>query len=484
MNMIEQLVEDLYSFEYDDNQLFFIIKGFKEGLDVSQYANPDFDALQMEQLYLGLSKEIDISLYQDPSIPFNKMKIIRLAIENSSFSEEMLLPFLDEKELFKISKSNDIVVSKKERAKFYYQKRKEQKEKTVVDDIELDKIDLDSIFDDNDSDIDFTELDFSASENLSNSDNWDSLNDYEYYFEHFYDLKPYNNYSEIIKKYPLLTVEEEIHFFKLISQGKDYIENWKIKSNINDETQFNLAKQALENKYIVFMSNIKLVLNIVTKFKINTIEQEDLEIVAFEGLEKAIDNFDYTKGYKFSTYAVWWIKQFTTRFILDNERLIRIPVHASEQIRKILRFEKDFCENFGHMPEDKDYKNNSEILINDVETARKVRQIISPPLSIEELMQKDEEAFLTSVIDGEISAATTKDLCLKEEINSLLSILKEREQQVLRLRFGLDTGSPSTLEEIGSVLCLTRERVRQIEAKALRDVRKSCCCNRLKDFLD
>ena len=232
------------------------------------------------------------------------------------------------------------------------------------------------------------------------------------------------------------------------------------------------------------LENMGLIGSIVKRFAGRGCEQEDLFQIGSIGLIKAVDKFEYKKGFKFSTYATWWIRQAITRAIADQARTIRIPVHMVETINKLLRVQRQLLQELGREPTPEEMAVELEM---DVERVREIQKISQEPVSLETPIGEEEDSHLGDFIpDDDIpspqDAATTT--MLRDQLFQTLDLLSEREEKVIRLRFGLDDGKVRTLEEVGKVFDVTRERIRQIEAKALRKLRHPKRSDKLKDFLD
>ncbi len=271
---------------------------------------------------------------------------------------------------------------------------------------------------------------------------------------------PVRMYLKEIGKVPLLSMEEEIELAKRIELG-------------DEEAKRKLAE-----------SNLRLVVSIAKRYLGRGMQFLDLIQEGNLGLIKAVEKFEYKKGYKFSTYATWWIRQAITRAIADQARTIRIPVHMVETINRLIRTQRQLVQTLGREPSPEEI---AEVMEIPVERVREVMKISLDPVSLETPIGEEEDSHLGDFIQDEqimvpVDAATYT--LLREQLTEVLGTLTEREQKVLRLRFGLDDGRPRTLEEVGRDFNVTRERIRQIEAKALRKLRHPSRSKKLKDYLD
>lgn len=271
---------------------------------------------------------------------------------------------------------------------------------------------------------------------------------------------PVRMYLKEIGKISLLSLDEELALSKRVEEGDE------------------------EAKRILAESNLRLVVSIAKRYVGRNLSFLDLIQEGNIGLMKAVDKFDASKGYKFSTYATWWIRQAITRAIADQARTIRIPVHIVETIMRLSKAEKTLMQELGRAPQPDEL---AEELQMPIEKVRDILKVSQDPVSLEAPVGEEEDSHLGDFIaDDDIPAPqdVASQMLLKEELNEVLGTLSEREARVLRLRFGLDDGRNRTLEEVGREFNVTRERIRQIEAKALRKLRHPSRSKKLKDFLD
>ena len=271
---------------------------------------------------------------------------------------------------------------------------------------------------------------------------------------------PVRMYLKEIGKVPLLSAEEEIELAKRMENG-------------DQEAKKRLAE-----------ANLRLVVSIAKRYVGRGMLFLDLIQEGNLGLIKAVEKFDYRKGYKFSTYATWWIRQAITRAIADQARTIRIPVHMVETINKLIRVSRQLLQELGHEPTPEEI---SEEMGMPVDRVREILKISQEPVSLETPIGEEEDSHLGDFIQDDnvpVPAEAASFTLLREQLVEVLGTLTEREQKVLRLRFGLDDGRARTLEEVGKEFNVTRERIRQIEAKALRKLRHPSRSRKLKDYLD
>jgi RNA polymerase primary sigma factor len=271
---------------------------------------------------------------------------------------------------------------------------------------------------------------------------------------------PVRMYLKEIGKIPLLTPEEEIELAKRMEDG-------------SEEAKRRLAE-----------ANLRLVVSIAKKYVGRGMLFLDLIQEGNLGLIKAVEKFNYRKGFKFSTYATWWIRQAITRAIADQARTIRIPVHMVETINKLIRISRQLVQELGREPMPEEIAQEMDI---SVERVREILKIAQEPVSLETPIGEEDDSHLGDFIedqDVQAPADAAAFELLREQLEDVLDTLTPREQKVLRLRFGLDDGRTRTLEEVGQVFGVTRERIRQIEAKALRKLRHPMRSKRLKDYLE
>ena len=271
---------------------------------------------------------------------------------------------------------------------------------------------------------------------------------------------PVRMYLKEIGKVPLLSTEEEIELANRMELGDE-----------------NAKKRLAE-------ANLRLVVSIAKRYVGRGMQFLDLIQEGNLGLIKAVEKFDYTKGYKFSTYATWWIRQAITRSIADQARTIRIPVHMVETINRLIRISRQLLQDLGREPQPEEIAERMEL---PVERVREIMKISQEPVSLETPIGEEEDSHLGDFIQDDhvaVPADAATFTLLHEQLMEVLDTLTEREQKVLKLRFGLEDGRPRTLEEVGREFNVTRERIRQIEAKALRKLRHPSRSKKLKDYLD
>ena len=304
----------------------------------------------------------------------------------------------------------------------------------VDDDVDMNKLD-------DEEEVELDKIDLSVPEGVSIED-------------------PVRMYLKEIGKVSLLTADEEIELAKRMEQG-------------DEEAKKRLAE-----------ANLRLVVSIAKRYVGRGMLFLDLIQEGNLGLIKAVEKFDYRKGYKFSTYATWWIRQAITRAIADQARTIRIPVHMVETINKLIRVSRQLLQELGREPTPEEIAEEMDMSVDRV---REILKISQEPVSLETPIGEEEDSHLGDFIQDDnvpVPADAAAFTLLKEQLIEVLGTLTEREQKVLRLRFGLDDGRARTLEEVGKEFNVTRERIRQIEAKALRKLRHPSRSRKLKDYLD
>ncbi len=313
--------------------------------------------------------------------------------------------------------------------------RMEEDDDKLDDDDDLDD-DIDS-----EDEIDLSKIDLSVPEGIGVDD-------------------PVRMYLKEIGQIPLLTAEQEVEYAKRMEEGNE------------------VAKRRLAE------ANLRLVVSIAKRYVGRGMQFLDLIQEGNLGLIKAVEKFDYRKGYKFSTYATWWIRQAITRAIADQARTIRIPVHMVETINKLTRVSRQLLQELGREPSPEEIAEEMDI---PVEKVREIQKISQEPVSLETPIGEEEDSHLGDFIQDEnvpVPAEAAAATLLREQLDDELATLTEREQKVLRLRFGLDDGKARTLEEVGKEFQVTRERIRQIEAKAIRKLRQPSRSKKLQDYLD
>ena len=295
-------------------------------------------------------------------------------------------------------------------------------------------------------------------------------------------------YLKEIGKVNLLTPEEELSLAKRMADGETAKEQLEeIGENIDEDSKKQidlLIADGEKAKKSLAEANLRLVVSIAKRYVGRGMLFLDLIQEGNLGLIKAVDKFDYTKGYKFSTYATWWIRQAITRAIADQARTIRIPVHMVETINKLVRVSRQLVQELGREPTPEELAKELNMPVDKV---REISKISQEPVSLETPIGEEEDSHLGDFIPDEDAPAPSEAasfVLLKEQLGAVLETLSEREAKVLRLRFGLDDGRAGTLEEVGKEFDVTRERIRQIEAKALRKLRHPSRSKKLKDFLD
>ena len=353
------------------------------------------------------------------------------------------------KELLAMAKKKKNVLEYQEISDFFADMELDaDKFERILDFLEANNVDVlritdndDDIILDDEDDVDMEQIDLSVPDGVSIED-------------------PVRMYLKEIGKVPLLSAEEEIELAQRMEEG-------------DQEAKKRLAE-----------ANLRLVVSIAKRYVGRGMLFLDLIQEGNLGLIKAVEKFDYRKGYKFSTYATWWIRQAITRAIADQARTIRIPVHMVETINKLIRVSRQLLQELGREPTPEEI---AEEMNMPVDRVREILKISQEPVSLETPIGEEEDSHLGDFIQDDnvpVPSDAAAFTLLKEQLVEVLGTLTEREQKVLRLRFGLDDGRARTLEEVGKEFNVTRERIRQIEAKALRKLRHPSRSRKLKDYLD
>lgn len=352
-------------------------------------------------------------------------------------------------------------------------------DENLIEFIDGEELDEDEVLDDDLSDEDLDEEDSIAEE----------ISQLEKTFANASHAKindPVKMYLKEIGQIPLLDPKEEPIIARQIQEGEEAKEAMK-NPDLSDEEKKKLAKVIADGeqaKQTLISSNLRLVVSIAKKYVGRGMLFLDLIQEGNCGLIKAVEKFDYTKGFKFSTYATWWIRQSITRAIADQARTIRIPVHMVETINKLTRIQRQLVQDLGRDPLPEEIAEKMENI--SAEKVREIQKIALDPVSLETPIGEEDDSHLGDFIEDKDTLSPddyTNNQLLKDEINAVLQGLTEREEKVLRLRFGLLDGRIRTLEEVGKEFNVTRERIRQIEAKALRKLKNPNRCKRLRDFV-
>ncbi len=341
----------------------------------------------------------------------------------------------------------------------------------MSEDIDNDIPDDDDLMIDDEEEVDMENIDLSVPDGVSIED-------------------PVRMYLKEIGKVPLLNAEQEIDLARAMEAGADAQEKLdadKDKNELSDKEKKELDQliyEGEEAKKRLAEANLRLVVSIAKRYVGRGMLFLDLIQEGNLGLIKAVEKFDFRKGFKFSTYATWWIRQAITRAIADQARTIRIPVHMVETINKLIRVSRQLLQELGREPLPEEI---AAAMNMPVERVREILKISQEPVSLETPIGEEEDSHLGDFIQDDnvpVPADAAAFTLLKEQLVEVLGTLTEREQKVLRLRFGLDDGRARTLEEVGKEFNVTRERIRQIEAKALRKLRHPSRSRKLKDYLD
>ena len=407
-------------------------------------------------------------------------------------TEEMKAKFQEKmKELLEIGKKKRNILEYQEISDFFKDMNLDaEKMEEVLDILEKHNVDVLKIVDDDDDDdeiileaddeVEMESIDLSVPDGISVED-------------------PVRMYLKEIGKVPLLSAEEEIELAQKMETGNVAAEKIQILKSRIEETDDEAEKEEIraeikelqkdegvgaEAKKRLAEANLRLVVSIAKRYVGRGMLFLDLIQEGNLGLIKAVEKFDYRKGYKFSTYATWWIRQAITRAIADQARTIRIPVHMVETINKLIRVSRQLLQELGREPAPEEI---AEVMNMPVDRVREILKISQEPVSLEPPIGEEEDSHLGDFIKDDnvpVPADAAAFTLLKEQLEEVLGTLTEREQKVLTLRFGLEDGRARTLEEVGKEFNVTRERIRQIEAKALRKLRHPSRSRKLKDYLE
>jgi RNA polymerase primary sigma factor len=298
---------------------------------------------------------------------------------------------------------------------------------------------------------------------------------------------PVRMYLKEIGKVPLLTAEQEVTLAQRIEAGLHATERLELEANVTEEAHASLEAVGVDGqlaKRQLTEANLRLVVSIAKRYVGRGMALLDLVQEGNLGLIRAVEKFDYTKGFKFSTYATWWIRQAITRAIADQARTIRIPVHMVETMNKVLRIQRQMLQELGREPTVEEVGIKVEMTPDRV---REIQRIAQEPVSLETPVGEEDDSFLGDFVEDPAAiapATAAARALLTEAIVEALEELNDRERQVVRLRFGLDDGQVRTLEEVGKEFGVTRERIRQIESKTLAKLRHPTRSQRLRDYLE
>jgi len=298
---------------------------------------------------------------------------------------------------------------------------------------------------------------------------------------------PVRMYLKEIGRVPLLSAAEEVDLAKRVEAGLFASEKLTTQRNIGIELMRELElveRQGQLAKKRLIEANLRLVVSIAKRYVGRGMLFLDLIQEGNLGLIRAVEKFDYTKGYKFSTYATWWIRQAITRAIADQARTIRIPVHMVETINKLIRIQRQLLQDLGREPTPEEIGHEMEM---SPERVREIQKLAQEPVSLETPIGEEEDSNLGDFIedsDAIVPIDAASFILLQEQLDAILHTLSEREKRVIQLRFGLSDGHPRTLEEVGQEFGVTRERIRQIESKTLSKLRHPSRSQKLRDYLD
>lgn len=394
------------------------------------------------------------------------------------------------KELLEIGKKKRNILEYQEISDFFKDMNLDAEQmEAVLDFLEHNNVDVLRISDDDDDDeiildeeedVEVENIDLSVPDGVSVED-------------------PVRMYLKEIGKVPLLSAEEEVELAKKMEAGNLATEKIQVLKNRLEEEQDEAEKESIkaeikelqldvdhgsDAKKRLAEANLRLVVSIAKRYVGRGMLFLDLIQEGNLGLIKAVEKFDYNKGYKFSTYATWWIRQAITRAIADQARTIRIPVHMVETINKLIRVSRQLLQELGREPSPEEIAKEMNMPVDRV---REILKISQEPVSLETPIGEEEDSHLGDFIKDDnvpVPADAAAFTLLKEQLEEVLGTLTEREQKVLTLRFGLEDGRARTLEEVGKEFNVTRERIRQIEAKALRKLRHPSRSRKLKDYLE
>ena len=462
----EEIIDDYEAEELEDAEMD----------EVPELSDEDFDAEDMDDDVDDVDVDVDTADYY-PDSDVSKEEMAQIAER----MKELMTYASEKKNVLEYNEVTDffrgLPVSQRQ-----IDKAVAVLEKSGIDVMRLtDDVDVDDDIDDDEielteeDEIDVENIDLSVPDGVSIED-------------------PVRMYLKEIGKVPLLNAEEEVVLAKKMELGNEAkeeldalmesgdTESKKVQAKIKELEE--IIDDGEESKKKLAEANLRLVVSIAKRYVGRGMLFLDLIQEGNLGLIKAVEKFDYTKGYKFSTYATWWIRQAITRAIADQARTIRIPVHMVETINKLVRVSRQLLQELGREPQPEEI---AERMNMPVERVREILKISQEPVSLETPIGEEEDSHLGDFIQDDnvpVPADAAAFTLLKEQLVEVLSTLTEREQKVLRLRFGLDDGRARTLEEVGREFNVTRERIRQIEAKALRKLRHPSRSRKLKDYLD